>query len=236
MSSPVALHAPPSLAHIVATLRKRYGKPEPPPSRDPFELIPWENVAYMADDVRRARAFAMLRERVGTQPQDILDAPMATLRAVTSHGIVPDLFARKLRDAARLALDEFDGDLRAVLKLPRRESMKALRRFPGIGEPSAEKILLFTRGQPILGLDSNGLRVLRRLGYGADKKNYSATYASVREALAPTLPRRYDTLIAAHQLLRHLGKELCKVSAPRCGLCPLAGVCAHALRHRRTTA
>jgi endonuclease III len=114
--------------------------------------------------------------------------------------------------------------------------MKALRLFPGIGEPAAEKILLFTRAQPVLALDSNGLRALRRLGYGEEKKNYAATYASVRDAFAPSLPGRYDTLIEAHQLLRRLGRELCKVSAPRCGSCPLAGVCPHALRHRQATA
>jgi endonuclease III len=225
---------PPPIPIIVRTLRTYYGKPAAPPSRDPFELIVWENVAYMADDQRRALAYAMLRERVGLRPRDILEAPMATLRTVTAHGIVPDLFARKLRDAARIAIEKFNGDLRAVLALAPKSAIKALRLFPGIGEPSAEKILLFTRAQPVLGLDSNGLRVLLRLGYGQEKKGYAATYASVRDALTRDLPRRFDTLIAAHQLLRRHGKELCKVSAPKCGLCPLAPSCAHAL-HRSAT-
>jgi endonuclease III len=225
---------PPSLPIIVRTLRASYGRPPAPPSRNPFELILWENVAYMADDRRRALAWAMLRERVGTTPREILDAPMPALRGVTAHGIVPDLFARKLRDAARIAIEQFDGDVRSVLALPAKQAIKALRLFPGIGEPSAEKILLFARARPILGLDSNGVRVLLRLGYGQEKKGYAATYASIREALAPDLPRRFDTLIAAHQLLRRHGKELCKVSAPKCGLCPLAPSCAHALRRPAT--
>lgn len=227
-----AAAVPPPLAWIVTRLRKKYGTPPAPPSRDPFELVLWENVAYMADDARRAQAYAMLRDRVGTDPRAILDAPMTTLRAVTAHGIVADLFARKLRDAAHIAVERFGGNLRAVLKRPMKEAIKALRLFPGIGEPSAEKILLFTRSRPVLALDSNGLRVLTRLGYGRESKNYAATYASVREALAPTLPRRYDTLIAAHQLLRLLGKDLCKVGAPRCGPCPLAASCTYALARR----
>jgi len=228
VSVSTARGAPPPLARIVTILRRHYGEPPAPPSRDPFELVVWENVAYMADDKRRAKAFEMLRERVGLRPQDIAAAPITALRAVAAHGIVPDRFARKLRDAALLTIDHFDGDLRRALVLPQKEAMKALRLYPGIGEPSAEKILLFTHTRPVLGLDSNGLRVLRRVGYGHEKRNYAATYASVREAIAPGLPRRFDTLIAAHQLLRHLGKDLCKVSAPRCGLCPLAPHCAHA--------
>ena len=43
-------------------------------------------------------------------------------------------------------------------------SEKALKRFPSIGDPGAEKILLFTRSYPVMALDSNGLRVLCRVG------------------------------------------------------------------------
>src|SRR2546426_12509444 len=44
------------------------------------------------------------------------------------------------------------------------EARKILKRFPGIGDPGADKILLFCRGGQGLGPDSNALRVLVRLG------------------------------------------------------------------------
>ena len=39
-------------------------------------------------------------------------------------------------------------------------------------------------------LESNGLRVLVRLGFGEDRKSYAATYKSVREATLEELPGR----------------------------------------------
>jgi len=77
----------------------------------------------------------------------------------------------------------------------------------------------------VLGLDSNGLRVLLRLGFGEEKKNYTATYRAVQEAIKDQLSGDYDWLISAHLLLRQHGKELCKTSAPLCEACPLRKSC-----------
>ena len=79
-------------------------------------------------------------------------------------------------------------------------------------------------------MDSNVLRVLLRLGYGAEQKSYAASYRSVREALAPELPREARARIEAYQLLRRHGQELCKRTAPRCEACPLRPGCGHARR------
>ena len=53
--------------------------------------------------------------------------------------------------------------------------------FPMIGEPGAEKILLFCGLLNVLALESNGLRVLTRLGCGEERKELCRGYKSVRE-------------------------------------------------------
>jgi alpha-glucosidase (family GH31 glycosyl hydrolase) len=45
---------------LVDRLQQHYGAPAPPPSTDPLELIIWENIAYLANDKRRAEAFASM--------------------------------------------------------------------------------------------------------------------------------------------------------------------------------
>ena len=223
---------PPPLRAVVQTLERHYGRPAAPRRMDPLELILWENVAYLADDKRRAAAFTLLTTQIGSRPEQILAAPLGALRAVTSHGILPDRFAEKLREIARIARDEFDGDLDAVLRLPLAKAKKALRKFPGIGEPGAEKILLFSRRQPLLAPESNGLRVLNRLGISPERKSYAATYVAAREVTAGQIGEDYDALIAAHSLLRRHGQELCRRSDPACGVCPLAGECRFARQRR----
>jgi endonuclease III len=213
------------LSQVVEQLQAHYGKQQQPKLDGPWELILWENVAYLADDDRRREAFQTLKRRVGTEPAQILSASDELLLEVTRHGIMSEHFAEKLRKCAQIALEEFDGDLRPVLKLPFPKAKKALQKFPGIGEPGAEKILLFTRTYPALALESNGLRVLLRLGFGEEKKSYSTTYRLVQKATEEGLDKDYSTLIEAHLLLRHHGHELCKRSKPECRKCPLSPDC-----------
>jgi endonuclease III len=108
-----------------------------------------------------------------------------------------------------------------------KQAKKALQLYPTIGEPGAEKILLFTKSYPVLGLDSNGLRVLRRIGYGQESKNYSAAYRSVQEAVAGEIGQECRPLIKANQLLRQHGQERCKLNAPLCRICPLTDLCVY---------
>jgi endonuclease-3 len=217
--------AKPSLPRIVSRLAKHYRPPAPPVTTDPFELILHESVAYLVSDEQRKKAFAALRKHVGTKPHEILAASHdEILQATKLGGMRPDQRVNRLREIALIAMNEFDGDLGQVLGLPLAKARQALRIFPGIGEPGAEKILLFARAYPVLGLDSNGLRVLMRLGFGDEKKNYTATYRSVQESIQDQLKDDYDWLIDAHTLLRRHGKELCKTNVPLCGKCPLKKV------------
>lgn len=189
-------------------------------------MILLENVAYLVGDEQREEAFDALRDRVGLSPVDIVTAPDEKLLEVARlGGMLPASRVEKLRRIAEIALQEFDGDLESILELPAPKAKRLLKRFPGIGEPGAEKILLFTRTHPVLALESNGLRVLLRLGYGEERKTYSATYHSAQEAVKSELKEDFDWLIEAHQLLRRHGQELCKRSEPLCAECPLTPEC-----------
>src|SRR2546423_11058916 len=187
-----------TLSKLIARLAKFYGKPKPPITTGPFELILFENVGYLVSDERRAEAFELLCKTVGTKPHQILAASNnSLLKAAELGGMHPEKRAARLREIALIAMNEFGGDLSEALQLPLPKAKKALQKFPSIGEPSAEKFLLFTRSYPVLGLDSNGLRVLLRLGFGEEQKNYTASYRSVQEAIKNQLTGDYDWLIDA---------------------------------------
>jgi len=219
---------PPQFSNVVKALQQFYGPPKPPKVTDPFQMILWENVAYLVDDERRAAAFAALKKNIGTKPQQILKATEQELVAVTKiGGMAPDVRAQRLRQIAELAHWIFKDDLKSVLRKPLPEAKKALKKFPSVGDPGAEKILMLTRSHPVLSLESNGLRVLLRLGFAEEKKSYSASYRGVQQALKEQLPSSFDGLIAAYQLLRQHGQELCKRSQPLCETCPLQQGCSY---------
>src|ERR1700686_4792077 len=177
-----------TFSKLVDKPQQHYGPPAPLPSTDPLELVIWENIAYLASDKRRAEAFATLKQTIGTRPEQILAAKHSALAGIGKAGILPDVSAEKLLSIAKIAFEEFDGDLRSVLKKPLPQAKKALKRFPSIGDPGAEKKLLLTRSYPVMPLDSNGLRVLCRVGFAEEKKNYSATYRLVLDAIHGQLP------------------------------------------------
>jgi endonuclease III len=212
----------------VSELAAFHGPQQPPDAKTAFELILWEKVAYLADDETRSRAFAALKRRVGTSPAAVAAAKPSTLREIAAMGgrVAIEERARRMTEAAELALGEFDGALEKVLAKPLAAGRKALRQFYGIGEPGADKILLLTRSHPVFPLDSNGARVLVRIGYGNESKNYSTMYRSVVAAGQPEAQPVFDWLIDAHSLLRRHGQEICKTNAPRCEACVIRGDCA----------
>jgi endonuclease-3 len=216
---------------LISLLAARYGTPEAPQARGPFELVMWENACYLLTDERRAEVFSTLRKEVGVKPKAIWNADPALLLTIARRGgMQPERRVFRWREIARITLTQFDGDLTKVLALPYSVAAKALKQFPNIGDPGAEKILMHCGICPELPLESNGLRVLTRVGFGKEQKSYGATYRSVRDALKME-PLRDSTYFAhAHMLLREHGKTLCKTTAPLCGECPAsrAKICAFA--------
>jgi len=211
---------------IIAKLEKFYGRPQAPRITDPVEMILFENVAYLVSDDQREKAFNALRAQVGLNPTDILSAPSHKLLEVARMGgMRPEDRARKMQFIARIVLSEFEGDLRQVLKWPVAKVRKAMKKFPGIGDPGVDKILLFSQTLPILALESNGLRALVRLGFGEEMKNYAATYSRAQEAARNQSIEDCAWLIRAHLLLRRHGQELCKRTEPICNSCPLTENC-----------
>jgi hypothetical protein len=57
-----------TFSKLIDKRQQHYGSPAPPLSTDPLELVIWENIAYLANDKRRAEAFATLKQTIGTRP------------------------------------------------------------------------------------------------------------------------------------------------------------------------
>jgi endonuclease III len=218
-------HAP--LIQIVDRLQSHYGLPPGEQLEGPFEMVLWEIVAYLADDATRTRAFRALKAKTDCDPQRILDTPLVDLQQITRMGgsIGWADRAERLYIAAQLVFAEFHGDLNTVLRMPLPKAKRALMKFPMTGEPGAEKILLLCGAQAVLALDSNGLRVMQRLGFGAENKSYNVAYRLVREAVLEDGNHDLELLQRAHKLLRLHGRRLCKAAKPSCSACPLDRVC-----------
>ena len=218
--------APGDLPRQVELLGKLYGPQAPPPARTALDWILWENAAYLVPHGQRLECFQALQRLAKRGASGLARARREDLLDIARRGgMQPEGRVQKWLEIARLVEDELGGELEHVLALPLPKARAVLKRFPGIGEPGAEKILLFTGTHPSLAPESNGLRVLVRLGHAREEKSYAATYRSQREALAPLAARGCAWLQRAHLLLQRHGQQTCKRTTPRCDECVLSAAC-----------
>jgi len=229
--------AEPNLQRVLNALEKHYGQQEAVGPSDPYEMILFVSCGYPATDTSCAKGYDALKREIGTKPSEILAAPKAKLaKLMRLGGIVPELRAQRLRDIAALVNEEFGGDLKWSLeKLLQddtggaekgiRHAKKALKEFPVIGEPGADKILLFARLIPLAAVPSACVAVPQRILFGAENKNYAAGYRAAQEAIAAEVPEKFEARQRAYLLLKRHGQEICKRTNPKCEVCPVSSQC-----------
>jgi endonuclease III len=141
--------------------------------------------------------------------------------------MVPELRSMRLKEIAERVQKEFGGDLREGLKgLPIARVRAALKKFPNIADPGADRILLFGGISPVAAVPSNCPHVLVRIRMGQERENYGVTYKEAQRMIAAEVPAKFDARIRAYLLLKVHGQKLCKLKNPKCGECPVSGSCA----------
>jgi endonuclease-3 len=227
------------LPGILELLETHYGEQVAVGPSDPYEMILFVNCGYPATDASCGKGFEALKREVGTKPEEILGAPKAKLaKLMRLGGIVPELRAERLKTIAKIVDELFGGDLKWSLeKLMQDEAKgtgkgirlakKALKEFPVIGDPGADKILLFARIAPVAAVPSACPGVPQRILFGSEDKNYGAGYRAAQEAMAALLSEKFEVRQRAYLLLKRHGQEICKRAKPKCEICPIGGICSY---------
>jgi endonuclease-3 len=223
----------PTLPDVLDHLEEHYGAQQPSWPLDPFEFIVWWLCGYPASDVRCARGWQSLKSTIGTDPQQLLRAsPVQLAAALKPGGMVPELRAMRLKEIAERVAKQFGGDLRAALIGPLATVRTALKRFPGISDPGADRILLFAGAAPVAAVPSNCPHVLVRIVHGLERENYGVTYREAQSLIEQELPQQFHARQRAYLLLKIHGQTICK-STPRCDRCPVHLLCAYAAGKNR---
>jgi endonuclease III len=216
------------LARILDLLEASYGKLSASWPTDPYEMILWTSCGYPASEVKCNRGFAALRKEIGLQPEQILKAPKAKLaRILRNSTMIPQLGAERLKRIARMVQKDYGSDLRTAISGSLPQARKILKKFPVIGDPGADKILLFAKIAPLPAVPSNCIEVPLRMGFGEEDKNYAKSYRTAQEALFAGLPETIAARQRAYLLLKRHGQEICKRSKPLCQRCPVTEDCAY---------
>ena len=217
------------VCEILDRLELHYGRQEPCWPTDPYQFLVWWYSGYPASDSACTKGWTSLSKTIGIEPRRILATSSDKLAtALEPGGMVPELRAVRLLELAARVQNEFGGDLRGGLTGPIARARKVLKSFPSIGDPGADRILLFAGLAPVAAVPSNVAHVLVRILSGPESSNYAATYKQAQEAISEGVEENFDARARAYLFLKRHGQEICKRTRPRCEVCPVKTVCAFA--------
>ena len=218
-----------SLEGLLDTLEAFHGRQTPSFPTDPYLFLVWWYCGYPQSDAACSKGWESLRREIGTEPGQLLAAnPTKLANALKPGGMVPELRAMRLKEIVERIEKEFGGDLAQGLKgRPIAKVRAALKKFPSIADPGADRILLFGGMSPVAAVPSNCPYVLVRIRLGIERENYGVNYKEAQRMIADGVAAKFDARARAYLLLKCHGQRVCKRTNPTCGECPVAGECAY---------
>ena len=208
------------LLDIFDRMRDRYGPQDWWPGDTRFEIM-------VGAVLTQATAWTNVRQAIGNlmaagvlSPQAVRGISQERLAELVHPSGYFNSKARKLKALAEYLGQRFHDDLDAMSQVDPEALRAELLGVYGIGEETADDILLYAVGQPAFVIDNYTRRIFSRLGLASEK----ATYLTHRSLFTEHLPRDRDLFREYHALVVRHGKEVCR-KRPICEQCCLLQVC-----------
>ena len=192
------------------------------PGETPFEVIvgailtqsaAWTNVEKAISKLKKANLLTPSSLRMVSQPE------LAIL--IHSSGYY-NMKAKKLLSFVNWLNWRFGGSIEKMFVQDARSLRLDLLKIYGIGEETADSILLYAGNKPVFVIDAYTRRIIGRLGLPVSGPNYGDYQRLFMSHLADfTLFNEYHALLVA------LGKHFCLKNNPHCESCCLNDLCEH---------
>ncbi len=187
--------------------------------RNPFETLIVTILSQNTADRNTDRAFESLSNQFKIVPEVLANAQLKEIEAGIRIAGLYKSKAKTIKQASKTILEQYQGTLQPVLRLPLEEARKTLMQFRGVGPKTADVVLLFSANQPTLPIDTHVNRVAKRLGFAPENADYEA----VRRDLQALFDRA--DYLTVHLLLIEHGRRTCKARHPLCKKCPVNSLC-----------
>ena len=125
--------------------------------------------------------------------------------------------ARRLKSFFIFLQDCFHGNLDVMFGEETRTIREKLLQVKGIGEETADSMLLYAGGRPVFVVDAYTRRILMRHGVIRE----GLAYGDIQRLFMKHLALDASLYNQYHALLVNTGKNYCSKTKPRCQACPL---------------
>lgn len=210
----------PRAAKVLQILKQTLALPSWTKSqREPFETLVVTIISQNTTDTNTARAFKNLSKWFEISPEALAKAKMSQIEeAIRTAGLYQNK-AKAIQQASITLCEKYRGSMEPILSLPLEEARATLMQFPGVGPKTADVVLLFSKNQLTIPVDTHVNRVSKRLGFAPMNGDYECVRKSLQEIFNPT------DYLAVHLLLIAHGRKTCKARHLHCSECPVNKYC-----------
>lgn len=214
------MHITDRLIKTYDRLFEHYGPQNWWPADSPFEVMIGAVLTQAAAWSNVEKALANLKDADALSSEAIRKMPLSDLAQLVYPSGYYNAKARKLKALCDFLHDRFADDIDAMARVPTSEIRKELLGVYGIGDETADDIVLYALGHPIFVVDTYTRRLMHRLGMASEDVSYSELQSLFMDNLAPDTQyfNEYHALIVRHAVVS------CK-KQPVCPDCPLLDIC-----------
>lgn len=212
---------PTRLRRVYDLLYERYGPQHWWPADTPFEMALGAILVQSTAWANAARALSALRKANALHPTTLAGLSEAEIGGLVRSSGFYTVKALRIKAFVDHLMECHSGDLNDMLAQDSDTVRRELITIHGIGEETADCVLLYAAGKPRFVIDEYTRRIVGRLGIGPDSR---APYADLQRFFEESLPADTQMLAEYHALLVALAKEVCH-KRPDCARCVLNQVC-----------
>jgi len=195
------------IREVIKILRKRYDVR--PKNYNPFRVLMHVILASRTTDLVSWPAADRLIIR-GKTPKGISRMSTREIEKIILPSNYYKTKARHIKLACKMLVEKFGG------KVP--NTREDLMKLPGVGPKSADIVLSFSYGQPVVAVDAHVKWVSHVLKISRERNP-----EKIRDELHKIFPERERLIV--NDLLVQFGKEICNTGRPKCWMCPISKMC-----------
>ena len=207
------------LQDIYRRMMSRYGAQHWWPAEEQFEVMVGAILTQSAAWRNVEKAITNLKAVGALSPRAMRQLSLSELAAIIYPSGYYNAKARKLKALVHW-LGEYQDNLDNLFACSTDQLRQELLSVYGVGEETADAIILYAANKPVFVIDAYTRRIVNRLGLVLKAKRYAAYQALFSDNL-PADPALFNEY---HALLVCLGKDVCRRS-PLCRQCCLQEDC-----------
>lgn len=195
------------------------------PGETPFEICVGAILTQNTSWRNVERAIGQLKAAGALDAHTLFALPVQRLAQLIRPSGYYNVKARRLRAFLTVLVQQFDGAVDRMLAGATPAVRERLLAIPGIGEETADSILLYAGEHEVFVVDAYTRRACARHAWCAP----DIPYGDLQRLCARAFSRvetadRLDLLRDAHAQWVMIGKDFCRPRAPRCDGCPWRGL------------